>query len=111
MLNFITNYFDQTKKIIDQIDPVDVEKMLKLLIKIRENNGRLFFLGVGGGAVNATHAVNDCRKIAGIESYTTTDNFAFISYSWCWSSYDSEDSTALFKSKRFTSGSLSFKFS
>jgi len=48
--------------------------MVKLLVNIRKNNGRIFFIGVGGGAGNAAHAVNDFRKIAGIESYTPTDN-------------------------------------
>jgi D-sedoheptulose 7-phosphate isomerase len=48
--------------------------MIRLLIKVREDAGRLFILGVGGGAGNAAHAVNDFRKICGIESYTPTDN-------------------------------------
>ena len=48
--------------------------MVDIILIIRENKGRLFFLGVGGGAGNASHAVNDFRKIAGIESYSPTDN-------------------------------------
>lgn len=47
---------------------------MELLVEIREKNGKLFFLGVGGGAGNATYAVNDFRKIAGFEAYTPTDN-------------------------------------
>ena len=50
--------------------------MVKLLINLRKSGGRLFFIGVGGGAGNASHAVNDFRKIAGIESYTPTDNIS-----------------------------------
>lgn len=74
MLDFIKNYQSEVKNIIDKIDPVGIEKMLKVLLDVRKNKGRLFFLGVGGGAGNAAHAVNDFRKIAGIESYAPTDN-------------------------------------
>ena len=59
---------------VDVIDIQDIEKMIRLIADIRERRGRLFFLGVGGGAGNASHAVNDFRKIAGIECYTPVDN-------------------------------------
>ena len=60
--------------IIQQIDCDAVEKMAKILADTRKNNGRLFILGVGGSAANASHAVNDFRKITGIETYAPTDN-------------------------------------
>ena len=56
------------------MDKDAIGKMVQLLIDLRGSNGRLFFLGVGGGAGNASHAVNDFRKICGIESYAPTDN-------------------------------------
>lgn len=71
---YIRQYFSETITIAQQIDPEMVERMLDILLQVREQQGRLFILGVGGGAGNATHAVNDFRKIAGIESYTPTDN-------------------------------------
>lgn len=71
---YIKQYLDETKKIIEQLDVVMIESMVELLLETRENGGRIFFLGVGGGAGNASHAVNDFRKIAGIEAYTPTDN-------------------------------------
>jgi D-sedoheptulose 7-phosphate isomerase len=51
-----------------------MERMVSLIVSVRQDGGRMFFLGVGGGAGNASHAVNDFRKIAGIECYTPTDN-------------------------------------
>lgn len=73
-MNYISQYLDDAKKIVEKIDKSAIEKIVKLLVNIRENNGRLFIIGVGGGAGNATHAVNDFRKIAGIEAYTPADN-------------------------------------
>jgi D-sedoheptulose 7-phosphate isomerase len=73
-LPYTDEYLHEVKLITEKIDPLTIEKMLDILIEIRKNKGRLFFLGVGGGAGNATHAVNDFRKIAGIESYSPCDN-------------------------------------
>lgn len=73
-MSYITEYFADAKTIIDAIDVNIVEKMVDEIVGIRENGGRLFFIGVGGGAGHCSHAVNDFRKIAGIESYTPTDN-------------------------------------
>lgn len=74
-MNSYTKYhLAETVKIIEQIDDSVIEKMVDIIAKTRENNGRLFFLGVGGSAGNASHAVNDFRKIVGIESYAPTDN-------------------------------------
>jgi D-sedoheptulose 7-phosphate isomerase len=71
---YISAYFNEVKEIIDKIDQNVIVKMISLLEQIRNNQGRLFILGVGGGAGNASHAVNDFRKITGIECYTPTDN-------------------------------------
>jgi D-sedoheptulose 7-phosphate isomerase len=65
---------DEAKKIIDGLDVAVIERMAEVLAKTREAGGRLFFLGVGGSAGNCSHAVNDFRKIVGIESYAPTDN-------------------------------------
>ena len=73
-MGYITEYLVDAKAIIDAIDVSIIEKMVEEIAEIRANNGRLFFIGVGGGAGHASHAVNDFRKIAGIESYTPTDN-------------------------------------
>jgi D-sedoheptulose 7-phosphate isomerase len=73
-MSYVDDYMKEVKSITELIDHAAIEKMVDILIDIREKKGRLFFLGVGGGAGNATHAVNDFRKIAGIESYSPTDN-------------------------------------
>lgn len=72
--NYIISYMEEAKKIIDSIDSQDIANMTQELIDLRQRNGRLFILGVGGGAGHASHAVNDFRKIAGIESYSPSDN-------------------------------------
>jgi D-sedoheptulose 7-phosphate isomerase len=64
----------ETAEIISQLDPALCEKAVKLLAAVRARGGRLFVLGVGGSAANASHAVNDFRKLAGMESYAPTDN-------------------------------------
>jgi D-sedoheptulose 7-phosphate isomerase len=72
--DYIDAFLDDALQIIRRIDRNEIEKMVTILEEVRENNGRLFILGVGGGAGHASHAVNDFRKIAGIESYAPTDN-------------------------------------
>ena len=74
MGTYVSRYLEEVAAIAGQIDQQQVEKIIDVLIETRQGNGRLFFLGVGGGAGNATHAVNDFRKIANIESYAPTDN-------------------------------------
>jgi D-sedoheptulose 7-phosphate isomerase len=73
-MSYTANYIAEATQILSQIDQTVVERMVELLVALRERNGRLFFLGVGGSAANASHAVNDFRKIAQIEAYTPTDN-------------------------------------
>lgn len=72
--NYIETYLCEVKQIVDKIDKSKLEEMIKILIQIRERKGRLFIIGVGGSAGSCTHAVNDFRKIAGIETYAPTDN-------------------------------------
>lgn len=74
MATFTQQFLQESKAIIDQINHHDIELMVTLLETVRNNNGRLFILGVGGSAANASHAVNDFRKIVGIETYAPTDN-------------------------------------
>ena len=76
---YIRQYISELHQVIDRLNVDAIEYMVQLLTNLRENGGRLFFLGVGGGAGNATHAVNDFRKICGIESYTPTDNISELS--------------------------------
>lgn len=71
---YIEEYMQEVGAIAQQIDRSAIARMVDIILTIRANHGRLFFLGVGGGAAAATHAVNDFRKIAGIESYSPSDN-------------------------------------
>ena len=69
-------YFDQVARIAAQIDHDAIENLADELVALREREGRLFFLGVGGSAANCSHAVNDFRKLCEIEAYTPVDNVA-----------------------------------
>ena len=73
-MSFMMDYLAEADHILARLDVTAIEKVLALLVALRERRGRLFVLGVGGGAGHASHAVNDFRKIAGIEAYTPTDN-------------------------------------
>ena len=74
MNSYSKQHLAEAMKIIEQIDFARIEKMVNVIAETREYGGRLFILGVGGSAANASHAVNDFRKIVGIESYSPTDN-------------------------------------
>jgi len=73
-MSYVNEYLAEARTITEQINQADIERMIGIILDIRRNQGRLFFLGVGGSAGNASHAVNDFRKIAGIESYSPCDN-------------------------------------
>jgi D-sedoheptulose 7-phosphate isomerase len=73
-MSFSAAYLNSVADVARRIDPQVLENMALLLAEVRTRGGRLFFLGVGGGAGNASHAVNDFRKLAGIEAYAPTDN-------------------------------------
>jgi D-sedoheptulose 7-phosphate isomerase len=72
--NYISAFLEDAVTIIRKIDQGQIKRMSEILQDLRNKGGRLFILGVGGGAGHASHAVNDFRKIAGIESYAPTDN-------------------------------------
>jgi D-sedoheptulose 7-phosphate isomerase len=73
-MDYIKRYIEEAAVILKQLDENAVDEMVERLVELRERAGRLFILGVGGGAGHASHAVNDFRKIAGIEAYAPTDN-------------------------------------
>jgi D-sedoheptulose 7-phosphate isomerase len=73
-MNYTQQHLAETRQIIDQLDPETIERMVTLLYETRARGGRLFILGIGGSAANASHAVNDFRKIVGLEAYAPTDN-------------------------------------
>lgn len=73
-MSYAKQHLDEALEIINHLDTAAIEKMADMLADLRQAGGRLFFLGVGGSAGNCSHAVNDFRKIVGIESYAPTDN-------------------------------------
>ena len=73
-MTYAAQHLLETIEIVQKLNPADCEKCVVELRALRERNGRLFILGVGGSAANASHAVNDFRKIAGLECYAPTDN-------------------------------------
>jgi D-sedoheptulose 7-phosphate isomerase len=73
-MNYSEQHLQETAQVVAQLDPALCEKAVELLVAVRARGGRLFILGVGGSAANASHAVNDFRKIAGMECYAPTDN-------------------------------------
>lgn len=72
--SFYDNYFSKIKEVTSKLDKKDVEKLVNILVTVKKNKGRIFFLGVGGSAGNCSHAVNDFRKLCNIESYSPVDN-------------------------------------
>lgn len=73
-MTFSQQFLTEVRTVAQEIDTGSVERMAVLLAKVRREQGRLFILGVGGSAANASHAVNDFRKITGLETYAPTDN-------------------------------------
>jgi D-sedoheptulose 7-phosphate isomerase len=73
-MSYSAQHLKETAEIVAKINPADCEKCVAELRAVRDHGGRLFMLGVGGSAANASHAVNDFRKITGIETYAPTDN-------------------------------------
>src|ERR1700752_4288113 len=71
---FAEKFLAEASEIVARLDRATLEKAAKMIGELRATGGRLFILGVGGSAANASHAVNDFRKIAGIEAYAPTDN-------------------------------------
>lgn len=73
-MSYSAQHLKETAEVVSKINPEDCEKCVRELRAVRERGGRVFILGVGGSAANASHAVNDFRKIAGLECYAPTDN-------------------------------------
>ena len=73
-MSYAKQHLNEAVEIIQKMDVAAIEKMADLLATVKADGGRIFFLGVGGSAGNCSHAVNDFRKIVGIESYAPTDN-------------------------------------
>jgi D-sedoheptulose 7-phosphate isomerase len=73
-LTFVREYLDEVRRVTDGLDAEEIERVSVILADTRRRGGRLFILGVGGSAANASHAVNDFRKITGMEAYAPTDN-------------------------------------
>jgi len=77
-MNFAKDFLAEVQQITAQLDASAIERCVDELARVRERGGRLFILGVGGSAANASHAVNDFRKICGFEAYAPTDNISEI---------------------------------
>jgi D-sedoheptulose 7-phosphate isomerase len=73
-MNFSQQFLAEAAEVIARLDTAAIERVVELLVATRDGGGRLFILGVGGSAANASHAVNDFRKIGGFEAYAPTDN-------------------------------------
>jgi len=73
-MSYSEQHLRETAEVVAKLDPALCEKAVELLVNVRSRGGRLFILGVGGSAANASHAVNDFRKLAGMECYAPTDN-------------------------------------
>ena len=73
-MSYTTDYIAEARQVLERLDPAAIDRLVALLVTLRGRGGRLFVLGVGGGAANASHAVNDFRKLCGMEAYTPTDN-------------------------------------
>ena len=106
----IATYLDDVVEICRQLDQSAIEAVLQLLVSVRSSGGRIFFLGVGGGAGHASHAVCDFRKIAGIESYSVTDNVSELTARINDDGWDSSYSNWL-RGSRLSSKDLVFVFS
>lgn len=72
--DFVVRHLAQAREILDRIDTQAVVRLVELIASVRAGGGRLFLLGVGGSAANCSHAVNDFRKLCGVEAYAPTDN-------------------------------------
>jgi D-sedoheptulose 7-phosphate isomerase len=73
-MTFTQQFLGEAGEVIRKLDSAAIDRLVQMLVELRNSGGRLFILGVGGSAGNASHAVNDFRKITGIEAYAPTDN-------------------------------------
>ena len=82
-MTYASQHLQEAGQVIALLDPAPIEKMASLIADLADRGGRLFFLGVGGSAANCSHAVNDFRKIAGVEAYTPVDNVSELTARTC----------------------------
>jgi len=73
-MSYTADFISEATRILSLLDQSKIDRLVEMLVDLRKRSGRLFFLGVGGSAANASHAVNDFRKLAGFEAYAPTDN-------------------------------------
>ena len=109
-MNHSQAYLNEVKKVVDLLDPNEIETLAKGLQQLRDNNGRLFVIGVGGSAGNASHAVNDFRKLCGIEAYAPSDNVSELTARTNDEGWDTIFSEWL-KISKLTKGDAIFVFS
>jgi D-sedoheptulose 7-phosphate isomerase len=109
-MSFTQQYLAEANQIIQQLDTYAIDQIVDLLAETRARGGRLFILGIGGGAANASHAVNDFRKIVGLEAYAPTDNVSELT-----ARANDEGWTSIFEkwlqTSRLTADDLVFVFS
>ena len=74
-MEYSKRYFEEVQSIAKSINLDLIEKMVQIIVSVKEQKGRMFFIGVGGSAANCTHAVNDFHKLCGMEAYAPTGNF------------------------------------
>ena len=103
-------FLDYSKQIIEELNPSDIEDMVKVLKATRESGGRLFLIGSGGGAGNASHAACDFRKLGGFEAYCPTDNVSELTARINDDGWDSSIANYL-KGSRLNSDDCIFVFS
>ncbi len=109
-MHFTSEFIQESLKIIEKIDQNSIDQVINIVSETRDNNGRIFFIGAGGSAANASHAVNDFRKLANIECYSPTDNVAELTARTNDEGWDSTFSGWL-KVSKLNSKDLIFVFS
>jgi D-sedoheptulose 7-phosphate isomerase len=109
-MTFTSEFIHESLKIIEKIDQNSIDQVINIISETRDKNGRIFFIGAGGSAANASHAVNDFRKLANIECYSPTDNVAELTARTNDEGWDSTFSGWL-KVSKLNSKDLIFVFS
>lgn len=109
-MSYSGQYVEEAIEVLRRLDQSVIEQTVDLLVELRSRGGRLFILGVGGGAGNASHAVNDFRKIVGIEAYAPTDNVSELTARINDDGWDSSFANWL-RGSRLSSSDMVFVFS
>ena len=109
-MSYAQQYLAEMQQIIEQLDVGALDRLVELLVAVRDRQGRAFFIGVGGGAGNASHAVCDFRKLAGIEAYAPLDNVSELTAQINDEGWETSVANLL-RDSRLTSKDLVFVFS